>query len=257
MATPLFSIVVTTHLRPILLLRALRSILNQSITDFEIILVSDVVDAETMEVARTTLRHKDSFITCPSLIGPAESRNVGVALSTGTWVLFLDDDDEFHADFLSSFLELSSVSPSDFYFTNYYLIDYKPDGSPKAVVEKSTQGVTGTNLLVGNFIPNSAIVIKSHLAKRLPFDKNLNSHEDWDWLISVVHATEIRHLNFFGPIIHRFSTISRNVDATNSNNIAIDFLCIYRKWRSDDPAIRNLRKISLAHYELNVPETFL
>src|SRR5450830_734559 len=96
----LFSIVLTTHLRPKFLERALLSILGQTFADFEIVLVSDESSLGTKEMGMRYLREDDIFLILPNVKGPAETRNAGIHHAKGRYILFLDDDDTFSENFL-------------------------------------------------------------------------------------------------------------------------------------------------------------
>jgi glycosyltransferase involved in cell wall biosynthesis len=92
---PMISVVVPTARRPRLLLRAINSVLMQSISDFEVVVVVDGDDQESMaalgEIADKRLR----VIQNAERLGSAQARNVGITAALGEWVAFLDDDDEW------------------------------------------------------------------------------------------------------------------------------------------------------------------
>lgn len=72
-----------------------RSVLQQSLSDFEWILVDDGSNSETVEVL-TALAASDKrirIITNPVAYGPARARNIGIAEAKGEFVAFLDADD--------------------------------------------------------------------------------------------------------------------------------------------------------------------
>lgn len=80
----------------------LESVLMQSYTDWECVLVNDCTMDDSIEVARATLSayppsiaHKVRFIEMDSNSGQGVARNVGVENSDGQWLFFLDGDDKF------------------------------------------------------------------------------------------------------------------------------------------------------------------
>ncbi|MEB2289972.1 glycosyltransferase family 2 protein [Priestia megaterium] len=98
---PLVSIVVPTFGRPKLLIRAINSILNQTYTNLEIIVVDDN-NPNSPERKETQLLLEE-YLEDPRIrytqmaknSGGAIARNKGVEVSNGCLVCFLDDDDEF------------------------------------------------------------------------------------------------------------------------------------------------------------------
>ena len=106
---PLFSIVIPTHNRATHLPVAIRSVIAQTYSDWELIVVDDGSTDDTQLVVHPFVA-EDSRIhyhwqTNRELSG---ARNVGVDLARGTWIAFLDDDDYFlpnHLQVLADHLE--------------------------------------------------------------------------------------------------------------------------------------------------------
>lgn len=94
---PLVSVVIPTKDRPAALARAVGSVVGQSFTDLEVIVVDDgsvpEAAAEIREVAETDPRIR--LIRRPESGGPSRARNEGIWAAEGGWICCLDDDDEF------------------------------------------------------------------------------------------------------------------------------------------------------------------
>ncbi len=94
-----FSVVIPTRNRRDALLQAIQSILCQSITPLQLIVVDqsatpDAGAAAQRLVADVAAERKPQLIYVhdPSIDGAASARNTGLALSVGAWVVFCDDD---------------------------------------------------------------------------------------------------------------------------------------------------------------------
>ena len=86
---PFFSIIVPAHNSERYLGKCLLSVLQQTFTDYELIVVCDACTDRTARVARD---YTDRVIeTDYGMDGLA--RNAGIDFSRGEWILFLDDDD--------------------------------------------------------------------------------------------------------------------------------------------------------------------
>jgi len=109
---PFFSVVLCTYNRTLLLPRAIDSVLAQVEQDWELIVVDDGSSDNTPVVVQNyavndsrirSVRHEN--------IGLARSRNIGIGLARGLFVTFLDSDDEYLGDHLSSRRRMLLDSP--------------------------------------------------------------------------------------------------------------------------------------------------
>lgn len=256
MKNPLISVVITTHNRPTLLERALDSLLKQSYENFEIILCSDESLNETQKVAQKKLRQTDTFTRTPNLRGPAETRNLGIKLANGDWICFLDDDDEFEEDYFKNAIPYLK-DYKNAVITNYkYIYNLNGSTSEKNVV---IQSIPIKNLLIRNFIPINSIFIGREVALRHKFATKLETHEDWDWLLSIYHDPRIKYTyaNIFGPKIYTYSDNSRNYKKNNKIVHLLDYLTIYRRWPGKDEIIKVERMKVLGLNGINIPSTYL
>ena len=100
MASPVFSVIVTTRNRPHLLSRAVRSVLCQTFREFELIIVDDGGGPET---GRPSARFSDPRIVLvrhDRTRGAAAACNTGIRASRGSLISILGDDDEYFPTFL-------------------------------------------------------------------------------------------------------------------------------------------------------------
>ena len=95
MASPQLSIIVPVYNVEKYLARCIDSILNQSFTDFELLLIDDgskdssgsICDAYAEKDSRIRVFHKENG-------GVSSARNVGLDNANGEWIYFVDSDDE-------------------------------------------------------------------------------------------------------------------------------------------------------------------
>jgi GT2 family glycosyltransferase len=109
---PTVSVVVPTFGRSALLLRAVRTVLNQTMADLELLVVIDGDDPATLAALATLDERRLRVYSNPEKLGAARTRDRGVALSTGDWVAFLDDDDEWLPHKLQQQLSLAGDRPA-------------------------------------------------------------------------------------------------------------------------------------------------
>jgi len=92
---PEVSVVIPTCRRPTLLLRALASVFAQTYQHYEVIVVVDGPDQETLAALSVIRDARLRVFVNPRSLSAAGARNRGVKHARGHWIAFLDDDDEW------------------------------------------------------------------------------------------------------------------------------------------------------------------
>jgi GT2 family glycosyltransferase len=98
--SPLFSIILTTYNRSQFLPRAINSVLQQTFTDFELIIVDDHSTDNTQHVVTEFNDKRITYIRLDHNQGVSTARNTGITQAKGEYLCFLDDDDEYLPEFL-------------------------------------------------------------------------------------------------------------------------------------------------------------
>lgn len=121
-----FSIIVPLYNKEPYVEKALRSILGQTFTDYELIVVNDGSKDNSLAVAQRVLEGVDkATIINQENTGVSTARNNGVAASTGEYICFLDADDWWEPTFLEEMDKFINDYPdAGLYALNY--IYYKP-----------------------------------------------------------------------------------------------------------------------------------
>ena len=85
-----FSVIIPTYNRCDLLRKAVNSVLTQTYENFEIIIIDNYSDDNTQEIVEGFKNNKIVYqkIHNEGIIG--KSRNLGIKISKGKWVAFLD-----------------------------------------------------------------------------------------------------------------------------------------------------------------------
>ncbi len=190
-AAPLVSVVIPTRSRPRALVRAIRSVLQQSMTELEVVVVLDGPDEETRRAAAGLGDVRVRVITLEQSGGGSAARNAGVRAARGNWIAFLDDDDEF----LPRKLELQLAAASRQAGEDFLVVCRARVVSPRrSVVWPRRFPAPGERLCrylfcrrrlrQGDaFLQTSTCLLARALALRVPFREGLARHQDWDWLL--------------------------------------------------------------------------
>lgn len=94
--------IVPTYNRPDSLVATLRSVYEQSFTDFEVLVIDDGSDDDTRATV-AALGHSRLTYAWQSNSGPSVARNHGAELATGEFLAFVDTEDVVHPDWLATF----------------------------------------------------------------------------------------------------------------------------------------------------------
>ena len=188
MAPPFVSVIVPTHGREDLVLRAVSSVLRQSVESIEVIVVDDG-SAPPIDFPSDLRDERLRVVRRTQNCGAAAARNTGVENARGDWLAFLDSDDVWHADKLRLQLDEAARWPSDspiaFASGWRYVRDLKVVSEIMPV-----DADTPARFAAGSwFNPGSTILIRRELAVRIgPQDERLRRLEDYDWFLRFAFA---------------------------------------------------------------------
>jgi glycosyltransferase involved in cell wall biosynthesis len=122
-SVPLLSVVITTYNRPERLAKAIRSVLEQTNGNIEIIIVDDFSDIKVnLSEFQPDVRLK--MVRNPSNQGVSIARNRGIARASAAWTTFLDDDDHWDPRFVETMLsEIGRHPAADFAWSDVTFIN--------------------------------------------------------------------------------------------------------------------------------------
>ena len=116
---PFFSVIVPVYKSRQWVGRAIESILAQTFEDFELILVDDGSPDDSVEVIAQYTDPRMKLIQQENR-GRGGARNRGIEASTGTWITFLDPDDQWLPGLLEDYYRVISDHPGiDFCYSSY------------------------------------------------------------------------------------------------------------------------------------------
>ncbi|WP_373530610.1 glycosyltransferase family 2 protein [Nostoc sp.] len=187
------SVVIPTLNRPQIVVRGVKSALIQTLQSIEVIVIIDGPDQETVNVLSQIADPRLRVIELSKNIGPSGARNTGVREAKGTWIAFLDDDDEWLPQKLERQLEVANNSHYDFPVVASRFISQTAKGElifprrlPQPSEPLSEYLFVRNSLFTGEgFIQTSTIFVKKELMQKMPLEEKFYRHEDWEWLLRV------------------------------------------------------------------------
>lgn len=192
---------------------SIRSVLNQTWTEWELIIIDDGSTDRTAEIVRGYMEQsgKIKYVKNENNIGVARSRNKGIRLARGGWIAFLDSDDCWRKDKLEKQVKLSKESGARFLFTGSAFINEEGQLSPYVLSVPSH--VTYRRLLKQNVISCSSVLIRKELLLLCPMQDGERIHEDFAVWLTVLRDHEKQAEGLNEPLlIYRVSKKSKSGD---------------------------------------------
>jgi glycosyltransferase involved in cell wall biosynthesis len=235
---PVVSAVIPTRNRPELVCRAVRSVLSQTVSEIECIVVIDGLDAATVqslsEIADSRLR----VIALPGSVGGCEARNLGARAARGEWVALLDDDDEWLPRKLEKQLTAAAESGESVTMvvsrfldrgTNEKDVLIRPHifpGAGQHISEFLWCEVSPFGGIAG-FPQTSTWLLRREFLLEVPFTKGLKALQDLDWLLHGYPHPRMRVLFVDEPLTifhndHGRQRVTKRIDWQFSRQWAMD-----------------------------------
>lgn len=127
------SVIVPVYNREKTLRRCIDSILSQTFTEFEVLLIDDGSSDNSPEICKDFAEKDDRvcFVPLKQNGGVSAARNKGIKLSKGDYILFCDSDDYVTPNWIDVLYRTAKNNPGSFVIGNYYrhLIDNNVVGS--------------------------------------------------------------------------------------------------------------------------------
>jgi GalNAc5-diNAcBac-PP-undecaprenol beta-1,3-glucosyltransferase len=257
---PKYSVIVPTHRRANYLARALSSLKCQIDTaQLEIIVISDCIDAETDITCQKLLTNTDTYIRRSGANGPSASRNIGLQIAKGQFILFLDDDDAWHDGLLLALNSCNILqSGNPIYFDSTVIKESRPSSGPIFIKETavSMAGRLTEDVYVKNQVHMSCFAFPAHLLANTEFDVHMRAYEDWDFLLSIFDKKMPVHVPILGSKIYEVddATTDRRGSSAEANNqhAILDYLYVYRRHQVRS-VLQDKRAALLKSVNLNLP----
>ncbi len=194
MTAPLISVVIPTYNRAHRLRRALAGVQRQTCANLEIIVVDDGSTDGTAALLQGFPERRLRYVRHDENRGGSAARNTGIAQARGSYVAFLDSDDEWMHEKLERQLavfrrhpEIAAVSTADVVCRDGRAAEIRftdpPEGPLLPTLLRRYIGVT-----------SSLMVKKSCLEAVGGFDEQLVRCQDWDLCIRLAERYSMVHL---------------------------------------------------------------
>lgn len=197
--TILISVILPTHNRVHMLERALGSILSQTYTHIEVIIVADACRDGTGEWLRKVKDDRVCFVETEKNVGGAKARNIGIDRAGGEYLAFLDDDDQWMPEKLARQKAALERHPDAAIISTSFV---KRSGTTEKHVRYGRQYNRLEDCLYQN-LPGSfsfCLIRRSDL-DGARIDNRLVAFQDWDLWLSIMQRTQKHCLTLSEPLV--------------------------------------------------------
>lgn len=196
--------------------QAVRSVLDQTYPNFELIIVDDCSQDATAEIAQKLAQEDERIMLLqnPQNSGVSASRNIGVLHAQGEWIAFLDSDDMWTTDKLEKQMALVSVHPdAALFYTGSAFVDQ--NGVRYRYEMPVESEVTYRTLLRRNLLSCSSVLVKRDFMERYPM-RNPKTHEDYGTWLRIMRETRVAYGIDEPLLIYRIAKGSRSSNRVKS-----------------------------------------
>ena len=184
----LVSVIVPTHNRSNMLVKAIESIYNQSYKNIEVIIIANGCTDNTCDIVATLQnRFKTiTFLNFKESLGGAEARNKGLDITKGEYIAFLDDDDEWLENKLVKQVEILENSDYCIVGCNYNEV-YPSKIKKRDLKEKISFYDMNFENVLGSY---SFCITKKEYIGNLRINKYFKANQDYDLWLKILQHTE-------------------------------------------------------------------
>lgn len=242
---PTISVIIPVYNGQDTIRETIKSVLNQSHTDLEVLVINDGSLDATLKIISRIEDARLQVFSYPNK-GLSASRNRGIAKAKGEYISFIDADDLWTIDKLE--LQLKALQENPEAALAYSWTDYIDESSQFLFSGRhiTLNGDVYKELLVNNFLENgsNALIRSKVLSEVGNFDESLSASEDWDMWLRI--APRYHFVSVPSPqILYRVSTIS--MSANLGRQEAEMFKVIERAFERAPNSLQYLKKHSLAN----------
>ena len=207
------SVIIPTFNRKKTLGRAIQSVMNQSLSPFEILIIDDGSNDGTEEWIKENFQ--DIKYIYQNNHGVSSARNIGIENAYGDWVAFLDSDDEWLPNKLNEQVKAIESNPEmKFFHTNEIWIRNGVRVNQMKKHKKYGGFIFEKCLDICRISPSSVLIQKEIFDNIGTFDESLRVCEDYDLWLRIVAIYPVVFLDI--PLIYKYGGHADQLSKVNN-----------------------------------------
>ena len=190
---PFFSVIIPTFNNAHIIGKTIKSVLNQSFTNFEIIIIDDGSTDNTSETIDAINDNRITYKKIKNFGGPSRPRNIGVSLSKSNWICFLDSDDLWKFNKLEVCYNNINIDVDLIYHDMKIVGSTYLKQNRYIKARKLTSPIVNDLLINGNCIANSSVVVRKSMLYKVGSineSKEMIAAEDFNTWLKIARISE-------------------------------------------------------------------
>lgn len=181
------SVIIPTYNRGYIIKRSIESVLTQTYSDFELIIVDDGSTDNTKEIVESYKDHRIKYVYQENS-GACAARNKGISLAKGKFIAFHDSDDIWLPSKLE--VQIKAIEETGADIVACQMIKTDEDGKRELIPKlNESQFMNMSSMPAG--IGTQTLLMKNNVAKHIQFDDEMPRLQEMEWLIRTVKLFSI------------------------------------------------------------------
>lgn len=203
MVKPLVSIIMPCHDDSCFIKESISSVLAQTYENWELIVVDDKSDDDTIDVVLTIQDNRIKLYRNDTHMGAAFSRNIAIDHAEGKYIAFLDSDDFWYPNKLEKQVEF--METNGYLFSAHHYYEAYDNLEPKKIIKAPKK--IGKNLMRRcNWVGCLSIMYNQEVLGKFNVDPNLKMRNDYALWLQIAKKTPCRVLPETLAVYRRNST---------------------------------------------------
>jgi glycosyltransferase involved in cell wall biosynthesis len=221
---------------------AIESLLAQTLTDIEVIVVDNGSKDRSLQVIEDYTR-RDTRVTLVKepRLGISHALNAGMSRARGEFLAVLGSDDVCHPQRLRKQVQILREGGASVCYTESWMLD--EDGKEtgrlwnrdKVRLPSNHEGYIFHELLRSDFTLGGTVMTTREAAKKVQYNESLSYGEDWDFCVRLARSVKFAYLP---DPLYGYRVYSRNTWAKgNETKVLSNHIRLFQGWLDDFPEL--------------------
>lgn len=243
--TPFFSVIIPLYNKENYIIETLKSAINQTFTDFEVLIINDKSTDNSFEKAKQVKDSRIFFFNNNKNKGLSESRNIGISKAKGQIIALLDADDIWLPNYLEHLKKLHTQFPeASIYGTDY--IEKYVFGDIAEIKKNISIKLKNKFFVIDDFFkaniyqpiicPSSTAFKKTILENHTVYNPKITYAEDIDFYINYCKKHKVAYN--YKALVEKKSDVPNQITRNGISEKVIPDFDFYESWTKNNISLK-------------------